>query len=226
MPRGPPSIPSTSPPPVEWHGRNGSQAKRGTSYTPLAHEWPDTDSDPSPPHPVVSECDQQAKEERQGGNIFGPRAGERPTAESFEAVALRAPEVFLRSDVGPGLDIWAVGCLTFELLVGRWLFNPEQDKELTVEDDHLAKMMELTGEDGLQKFPQSMLDRAKGNLLKIKEDDLVPASLETAMGNCKIPDLSSDVIDKAAHFMRACLRLDYTERATAKDRQNHHFLSM
>ena len=46
----------------------------------------------------------------------------------------------------------------FELLVGRWLFHPEKGDEWTVEDDHLAKMMELTGQ---SKFPESMLGRAK-----------------------------------------------------------------
>ena len=45
---------------------------------------------------------------------------------------------------------------TFELLVGRWLFNPEAGDDWTMEDDHLAKMMELTG----QRFPPSMLARA------------------------------------------------------------------
>ena len=38
-----------------------------------------------------------------------------------------------------------------------WLFNPEAGEDWTMEDDHLAKMMELTG----QRFPPSMLERAK-----------------------------------------------------------------
>lgn len=33
---------------------------------------------------------------------------------------------------------------TFELLTGHWLFDPENGG--SIEDDHLAKMMELTGE--------------------------------------------------------------------------------
>jgi hypothetical protein len=35
---------------------------------------------------------------------------------------------------------------TFELLTGRWLFNPQAGQTWSVEDDHLAKMVELTGE--------------------------------------------------------------------------------
>ena len=39
------------------------------------------------------------------------RAGEQPTASCFGAYALRAPETILQSDFGPGVDVWAVGCL-------------------------------------------------------------------------------------------------------------------
>jgi len=56
-------------------------------------------------------------------------AGKQPTVDTFSAPALRAPEIILRSDFGPKIDIWAVGCLTFELLVGRWLFDPEDGGE-------------------------------------------------------------------------------------------------
>ncbi|KAG7088683.1 hypothetical protein E1B28_012654 [Marasmius oreades] len=56
------------------------------------------------------------------------RAGEQPTTNCFGALPLRAPEIILHSDFGPGIDIWAVGCLTSELLVGRWLFQPEEGK--------------------------------------------------------------------------------------------------
>lgn len=34
----------------------------------------------------------------------------------------------------------------YELLTGRWLFNPSGGECWTLEDDHLAKMMELTGD--------------------------------------------------------------------------------
>ncbi|KAJ4484003.1 kinase-like domain-containing protein [Lentinula lateritia] len=156
------------------------------------------------------------------------RAGEQPTAAGFSAPALRAPEVILWSDIGPKMDIWAIGCLTFELLVGRWLFDPEDAQpDWSVEDDHLAKMMELTG----QKFPDTMLARAKerdkyfdkdGNLLRIP--DLVPVKLEDAMANYNIPGLTKDEIELAANFIRDCLKFDYKERASAKELIKHPFL--
>lgn len=35
---------------------------------------------------------------------------------------------------------------TYEMLTGKWLFKPEEGPEWTKEEDHLAQMMELTGE--------------------------------------------------------------------------------
>jgi len=45
---------------------------------------------------------------------------------------------------------------TFELLTGRWLFNPQSGPTWSTEDDHLAKMMELTG----QQFSKAVLERS------------------------------------------------------------------
>ena len=46
----------------------------------------------------------------------------------------------------------------FEMLVGRWLFHPEDGTpDFSLEDDHLAKMMEFTGE----RFSAEMLGQAR-----------------------------------------------------------------
>lgn len=45
----------------------------------------------------------------------------------------------------------------FEMLVGRWLFHPvDGGEDWTLEDDHLAKMIEFTG----CRFSETMLQRA------------------------------------------------------------------
>jgi hypothetical protein len=43
------------------------------------------------------------------------------------------------------------------MLTGRWLFAPEEGEDWMLEDDHLAKMLELTGE----RFSPAMLARAQ-----------------------------------------------------------------
>lgn len=110
-------------------------------------------------------------------HILGQWAGKQPTVDDFSARSLRAPEVILRSSFGPKLDIWSIGCIvrlmsisgrilielhslrkTFELLVGRWLFHPEDGgDDWRLEDDHLAKMLEMTGE----SFVPAVLEHAQ-----------------------------------------------------------------
>jgi serine/threonine-protein kinase SRPK3 len=48
----------------------------------------------------------------------------------------------------------------FELLTGRWLFDPSAGHAWNIVDDHLAKMQEITGE----MFSTDLLGRAaEGN---------------------------------------------------------------
>ncbi|KAI0823098.1 kinase-like protein [Trametes gibbosa] len=154
------------------------------------------------------------------------RAGEQPTVDEFSAYSLRAPELLLQSDFGPKIDIWALGCLTYELLTGRWLFAPEEGEDWSIEDDHLAKMLELTGE----RFSPTMLERAQlrskyldehGNLLRL---ELIPGqSIEAALAVYKTVPESE--VGGAANFIRSCLRLDSSERASAKELELHPWLA-
>ncbi|EKM54810.1 uncharacterized protein PHACADRAFT_258927 [Phanerochaete carnosa HHB-10118-sp] len=153
--------------------------------------------------------------------------GQTPTVQQFSAYSLRAPEVILQCDIGPGIDIWAIGCVVFEMLVGRWLFHPiAGDEDWTLEDDHLAKMMELTGE----QFSARMLARSRlreqyfddqGNLLRVEE--LYPVAIEDAMANYKI--LPQEEVGPAANFVRHCCRLDPEDRPTAETLVNHPWFS-
>jgi serine/threonine-protein kinase SRPK3 len=55
---------------------------------------------------------------------------------------------------------------TFELLTGHWLFQPQGGQGWSIEDDHLAKMLELTGE----KFSKTMLERSQNREEYFNED--------------------------------------------------------
>lgn len=83
---------------------------------------------------------------------------QQPPVNVLGPPALRAPEVVIGSDFGPGLDVWAVGCLAFELLVGEKLFSPAGDgDDWTVEEDLLAQIFAVTG----QRFSRQALSRAQ-----------------------------------------------------------------
>ena len=151
-----------------------------------------------------------------------------PIGKLFYPYALRAPETLLAAGFGPSIDIWAVGCLTFELLVGSWLFNPiDAGEQWSIEEDHLSKMQELTG----QRFSQEYLNRAanrdkyfdqSGNLTRIPE--LIPVSIEQAISNYNIAGLEVEDIAKVSDFIRACLKLDHEQRPSAAKLLEHSFL--
>ncbi|KAF6761191.1 kinase-like domain-containing protein, partial [Ephemerocybe angulata] len=84
-------------------------------------------------------------------------AGRQPTVGVFGSIALRAPEIVIGSNFGPKLDIWAVGCLTYELLAGEWLFNPVGKDDREMEADLLAQIFAITGE----RYSKLTLSRAQ-----------------------------------------------------------------
>jgi serine/threonine-protein kinase SRPK3 len=134
---------------------------------------------------------------------------------------------------------------TFELITGHWLFKPKAGDVWQREDDHLAQMMELTGE----KFSTRLLERSRlrnhyfddagehvhgyaesvvlhkksrtGNLLRI--DELWALPLEKAIAEYNV--LAEDQIESVAAFIRACIRIDPAERASAGELQLHNWLA-
>ncbi|XP_016364530.1 SRSF protein kinase 3-like [Sinocyclocheilus rhinocerous] len=57
----------------------------------------------------------------------------------------RSLEVLLGSEYGPPADIWSVACLAFELVTGDSLFEPKAGHNFSLEEDHLAHIIELLG---------------------------------------------------------------------------------
>lgn len=57
----------------------------------------------------------------------------------------RSPEVILGAKYNSSADIWSLGCMTFELLTGDYLFEPKSAKKYRKDDDHIAQIMELLG---------------------------------------------------------------------------------
>ncbi|KAM9342391.1 SRSF protein kinase 3 [Pholidichthys leucotaenia] len=57
----------------------------------------------------------------------------------------RSLEVLLGSDYGPPADIWSAACMAFELVTGDSLFEPKQSESASLEEDHIAQIIELLG---------------------------------------------------------------------------------
>jgi serine/threonine protein kinase len=66
-----------------------------------------------------------------------------------------------------------------------------------------------------------VLIRRAGKLLRGPKSH--PVSIEKALSNCEV--LEPEDVRPAAAFIRACIRLDPTERATAAELQKHHWIA-
>lgn len=63
----------------------------------------------------------------------------------FQPQSYKAPECVLGINETPAVDVWALGCITFELITGEKLFQPKKNKNLSQNEEHLAQITELLG---------------------------------------------------------------------------------
>jgi serine/threonine-protein kinase SRPK3 len=136
----------------------------------------------------------------------------------------RSPEVLLGSDWGASADMWSMACMTFELLTGDYLFDPQRGRTYTKDDDHIAQIIELLGKIPLQvlltgKWTYEFFNH-KGSLRNISE--------------LKIWGLKEVLVEKygfvqseatlVSSFLLPMLSLDPKKRADAGGMSNHSWL--
>jgi len=140
---------------------------------------------------------------------------------------LRAPEVILGYPWDTSIDIWSLGCLTFELLAGSELIVNFYIENTTEDEQNLACMEYFFGE----QFDKELLlaspysedfFTSDGSFAHISSDGLerirnVKKSISQRLAECGQLHKGSDELAGALAFLRRCLRLRSTERATASD---------
>ncbi|KAM4570525.1 SRSF protein kinase 3 isoform 1-T1 [Fundulus diaphanus] len=65
--------------------------------------------------------------------------------EEIQTRQYRSLEVLLGSGYGASADIWSVACMAFELVTGDSLFHPKAGAFISLEEDHIAQIIELLG---------------------------------------------------------------------------------
>lgn len=78
-----------------------------------------------------------------------------------------APEIILMGDCSEKVDIWALGCMIYELLTGEILFDPHSSPRGSTDYHHLEMMICICGE-----FDKSILHKTKHYKKFFKNDKL------------------------------------------------------
>ncbi|KAK3715860.1 serine/threonine protein kinase, CMGC [Vermiconidia calcicola] len=136
----------------------------------------------------------------------------------------RSPEVILGAKWGASTDVWSMACMTFELITGDYLFDPQSGTKYGKDDDHIAQIIELLG-----TFPKSLciagkwsqeIFNRKGELRNIHR-----------LRHWALPDVlrekyhfSVEEAKRIADFLLPLLELLPSERANAGGMANHAFM--
>ncbi|CAO3647822.1 unnamed protein product [Cunninghamella echinulata] len=136
----------------------------------------------------------------------------------------RSPEVILGAKWTEKTDMWSLACMIFELLTGEFLFDPRPSSKYSKDDDHVAQMIELMG-DNLptrlkydSEFSQEFFDK-HGNLKHIKK--LKYRELRDVLDETYRDGHQLDILTT---FLEPMLKLDDSERACAITMMNHKWL--
>ncbi|KZT68525.1 kinase-like protein [Daedalea quercina L-15889] len=144
---------------------------------------------------------------------------ERHFQELIQPDALRAPEVILGYPWSTPADIWSLGCLVTEWLIGFWLFEPNREKLWSYEEDHLARMTEALD----AHFEPSLLQNSKHRDTFFKPNGSFAHFTEHREPTWPLRKLLEsesqlgDEVDLAERFLRRCLQLTPEKRAVARE---------
>jgi serine/threonine-protein kinase SRPK3 len=90
--------------------------------------------------------------------------------EQFGTRYYMAPEILLMSECNEKVDIWALGCMLYELVTGKILFDPHSDEKGSTDFHHLEMIINLCGEfNGLFKTGKYYKKFFKNDKLKNME---------------------------------------------------------
>ncbi|CAJ0553206.1 Ff.00g117180.m01.CDS01 [Fusarium sp. VM40] len=206
---------STSPPVVR---RDGKQDKWAPRYLCIAQ----------PLGSFASPVDEfRIKLSDMGGAYYFNNPPEEPTTPA----GLRAPELVLKGEVNPSLDIWSFGCLVFELTTGQPLFCvPRLYSEAEQKEDHLLSLQERLGplpddlyclwETSSQYYTpdRKLYNYQLGGVPEGEEPLEIPEqlSMEEAFDQTK-PELDKEEAQKVKNLVRWILHYDPSKRPSADE---------
>jgi len=144
--------------------------------------------------------------------------------DEFGTRYYRAPEVILMGDITEKVDIWAAGCILYELLIGNFLFDPNKDKDKSRDYYHLLEMSKVSG-----IFSKTFLNSTKhwkkffDNNGDIKDTEFREYyDWDELLEKCNSTSKRSKLTD----LLKKMLELDPKKRISAEEVLRHSFLEV
>jgi serine/threonine-protein kinase SRPK3 len=143
--------------------------------------------------------------------------------EDFGTRYYRAPEVILMGHITEKVDIWAAGCILYELIIGEFLFDPDKDKNKTRDYYHLLEMSKVSG-----VFSNKYLKTTKNWKNFFDEDgDLKDIEYREFYDWDELIDkvTNSEERNKIIDLLKKMLQLDPKNRISSEDILKHSLFS-
>ena len=138
--------------------------------------------------------------------------------EVIQPQLLRAPEVILQAPWGPAVDIWNLGCIAFELLGAKNLFDRRPSVHADTETKiHLQEIEDLFG-----RFPKKLLARGRRTARFFQKDGTIRnlGPLEPLTLEEHVRVLERSTITDFLHMLRCMMKILPEERIAAKELLN------
>lgn len=147
----------------------------------------------------------------------------KPRRFPVQPVALRAPEVLLGWEWDTKIDIWNTGCLIFELLTGRLLFDPQPYESFSADQYHYARIRSISAEDPSALARVFRTGKFYGDFYDGDGETMLNASPDSLERIVRMYGVGEDVL---ADFLSSMLRIDPHTRASARQLRLHPWLSV
>ena len=146
-------------------------------------------------------------------------------SDELQTEYYRAPEIILGHKFNEKIDIWSVGCVIFELLTGKLLFDPETTTKFKRANNHIMDMVELFGD-----FDETFIKKCKNrknffgsdnqiiNCPKIKYTNLCKTFTEN--------DFNENDCNQISDFLKTFFIYNINKRTTATKALNHDWLQL
>ena len=147
----------------------------------------------------------------------------------------RSPEIILRLDITCACDIWALGCLFYELLTGKLLFKPSKTKFINRDKSHIYEIHRK-----ICIIPEYIVNKSRKKYIFFRKDGTIknlycfvssPFSLKLQKillnnNNCSETIICNDPFLTHTHtkiisLLQSMLDPDYNLRYTAQQCLNH-----